>query len=465
MKVPYRGSGLLYYNEKEYDCDLYYSEEQGAVVVKIYFKDPMEKFLEIPLECNSLPGQLHNGFKFTLCKVSRRSTQHQISYGRTVYICDAEKILCGIGGKHQVTNRYYKVDYMLSNIIEWGGISAYTNDRNGSLSFKNQNATQCLFQNDNYTVTYMVSGRKLPFWDSDLLNNTIVLTQGAYIEIKASEDQELAFFDDIFQKTKRLIEISSLQKINLEKMEVYSHEYEQPINVYGYSIKKPKTDDFKKTTFRSHQLISLTDLITNDSFKKYYAIYETIEPVIELFIEPFYHESSHVRTFLNVVQALETYHSRFITNNLPQYQSRVNILANMFPAVEQKKVKSYLTAKSHSFITLQSRIADLLLAERHIIFDTGDISRESFPEVISRTRNYYIHYDETIKNKHTVISKDELAIYNKVLFQILEYYILKEIGIVDLNNTSTIKEKLRNRWGNIPLEFDILRQSRKKPQQ
>lgn len=31
MKIPYRGSGKVYYADKEYQCDLYYNEKQGGM--------------------------------------------------------------------------------------------------------------------------------------------------------------------------------------------------------------------------------------------------------------------------------------------------------------------------------------------------------------------------------------------------------------------------------------------------
>ena len=34
MEVQYRGSGKTYLNEKEYQCDLYYNEKQGGIILK-----------------------------------------------------------------------------------------------------------------------------------------------------------------------------------------------------------------------------------------------------------------------------------------------------------------------------------------------------------------------------------------------------------------------------------------------
>lgn len=69
-----------------------------------------------------------------------------------------------------------------------------------------------------------------------------------------------------------------------------------------------------------------------------------------------------------------------------------------------------MIANSYNFITLESRLADLLLAEFKIHFNIGDIGYYDFPRVIANTRHYYIHYDEVIKERSRVLTEKELSI-------------------------------------------------------
>ena len=163
--------------------------------------------------------------------------------------------------------------------------------------------------------------------------------------------------------------------------------------------------------------------------------------------------SSATRKFLNIVQALETYHSRFITNDIDEFKQRVDNLLSSFGETRANEYKTYLLAHSNRFITLESRLADLLIAEWKIHFDTGDISYEDFPSIIAHSRNYYIHYDEVIKEKYRVLSQEELQTYNTVLIEILEYYILLELGFVEINGE--IKKKITERWGNVSQSLEI----------
>ena len=115
-------------------------------------------------------------------------------------------------------------------------------------------------------------------------------------------------------------------------------------------------------------------------------------------------------------------------------------------------------ANSYKFITLESRIVDLLVADFNIYFDTGDIKHLDFPNIIANTRNYYIHYDENIKKKSKILTSEELGIYTRALIYILEYYILIELGFSNFEN---IKKKLNDRWGSISQTLTIRNVSEK----
>ena len=98
-----------------------------------------------------------------------------------------------------------------------------------------------------------------------------------------------------------------------------------------------------------------------------------------------------------------------------------------------------------------------LKANGEIYFDTGEIKHFEFPTVIAHTRNYYIHYDERIKEKHKILTEEELKFYNRSLLQILEFYILVELGF---SERSVLKSRLIERWGRVSQDMEILRMSR-----
>ena len=193
----------------------------------------------------------------------------------------------------------------------------------------------------------------------------------------------------------------------------------------------------------------LDDLLENNSFKYYFGSYYKLKPIIDLYMELLYIKGiSPVRLFLNVVQALETYHSRFKAGSMKEFKDRVKRLTDG----RTDKMESFLLGKSKNFITLESRLADLIIAEYQFFFRTGDFKRTEFPSVIANTRNYYIHYNESIKEKTRILSEEELSIYNNCLLIILDYYIYLELGFAEHQK---LKEKLTQRWGSVQTKLDL----------
>ena len=466
MKLNYTGSGKVVFQEKEYDCDLYLNEEQGGILLKINVYRQIASYLELPLEMDFISGELSTGFRFTLLECTRTGFQHLISYGKSVFSYSAKYMIKGIGGKdaHQIT--FNKIVFQLSDTMEWGNISGYSVGENYELKQENE-VERILYQNDNFSVKYIVNSSMLPVSNWDLLKENITLEQSGNIEISFNEEKYIKEFEDVYKKVKRLIEFSMLRTITLKKVTGWSkdnkrligkEEHEWPIEIISYDFFGDSLDEGIKSI--RYKWICLPELIVNNSFEEYFQKYATLESVVELYLEIL--EARHmssVRAFLNITQALETYHARFKANTLGDFKKRIKevILKNR-PESCHKEDTEFLMKSSKKILTLQSRLADLLLAEFKIWLDTGDINRLEFPRVIAKTRNYYTHYDESIKKKERVLTSEELVMYNEVLLYILEYYLLSELGFTD---TVAIRKKLNNRWGNISESLSIQKESRK----
>ena len=467
MGIPYRGSGKIYYSEKEFKCDLYYDENEGEiiVIVNVTHEQSFGDYLALPLEIPFLCGQLEDGFLFTLINNSRRGMKDHPSYGHTEYTYYAENIFCGVGGNKNREQTFCNVDFTISNIIEWGEESAYSIGENFELISKNEIIKNSIFECAEYCIYYSVSGSRFPLIKRELLKEDIHLSQSGIISIEFNSEVEFRFFYNVFCKLKGLIEIATLSKVNIEKITAFSNEIvysignteiKQSINIFGINTKR--NVDKKKDSLQFLKWIKLSDLVNNGSIQLYFEKQEKLTPIIELFLEPMYlHGGSTTRVFLNVVQALETYHSRFVTNDIDTFKDRIETITINLSESSKNDINTFLMANSKQFITLESRLADLLIAEYKIRFDTGKIGYYDFPSVIAHSRNYYIHYDERIKNNYRVLSEEELSIYNRSLYQILEYYILIELGFSD---APKIRENSINRWGNITEELTILDISR-----
>ena len=368
----------------------------------------------------------------------------------------------GMGGELENHISFNKVLFELSNVIEWGNISGYAIGEKDEI-ISNEECELKIYENDNYSIKYIVGTSMLPIVFSDLLYENISLKQTGNIEITCQEEKPINEFMEILLKIKRLIEISTLSKINIRKISGYNIEYydlygdkkyERQISIISSKIKQENNFEDTKYYTKRWGWIKLPELVENESITKYFYKYEKLEPIIELYLQIIEsNEMSNTRAFLNIIQALETYHSRFKANTLEEYKKRIDeVILKDRPKDFIENDKKLLMANSHKFITLESRIADLLVAEFNIYFDTGDIKYIDFPRIIANTRNYYIHYDDSLKEKTRILTNDELGIYTRTLIYMLEYYILIELGFQNYEN---IKKKLNDRWGGVSQTLEI----------
>ncbi|WP_288478718.1 HEPN domain-containing protein [uncultured Clostridium sp.] len=461
MELNYTGSGKVYFNDQEYRCDLYINENEGGILININIAKALASFFDLPMNIDFLVGELSTGFKFSLINCERQGMSNNISEGRSVYTYHSKYLVKGLGEKTDKRLELSRMNFRVANILAWGGISAYKISDKFELSH-NSDVKKEVYKNDEFVIEYWVSNSRLPVVSHRLLKENIVLNQSGNIEITFKNEESIDKFVEIFNKIKRLMELSTLRNIYPSKLTGVSNnvyymydkkKVERPIEIISCDL---NNEESKVDYIETMKWINLSELIDNDSFSKYFLKYEMFEPVIELYLEIIYSKTiSNRRVFLNIVQALETYHSRFKTNNLSDFKERIKtkILNNRSKEWIEEDT-TFLIANSYKFITLESRLADLLLAEFQIHFDTGDIKYYDFPKVIANTRNYYIHYDEAIKERSRVLTESELSIYNRSLLYILEYYILVELGFTD---RLKIIKKLNERWGRISETLSIIK--------
>src|SRR5699024_7292344 len=206
-------------------------------------------------------------------------------------------------------------------------------------------------------------------------------------------------------------------------------------------------------------LFNLSELKQAD-FSQWQEVANKMEPIIELYIESLYNQNLSVsRHFLNMVQALETYHSRRIANSLGNYKQRVEEILEIRTKVFREGDREFLLGESKKFVTLKGRLADLMIADYRFWFRTGEFRLLEFPQVIATTRNYYTHYDQKLEDK--ALKDENLITAFHILRNILEFYLLKEFGFRE----DFIHERIRERIKPIMNSIDIRKADERKNNQ
>ncbi|MGO3050040.1 hypothetical protein CD110_01705 [Staphylococcus casei] len=463
MKVAFSATGFWKINNKgeELNGDLYLNEEEGGVVlyIRIPNKGSMMSYLEFPLEIPFITGSTINGAKMTIVNCSRISTTSRMGT-EEVYGYSADFMFNGVNFNNKKDIKFSKMTVSIPNIIQWGDTSNYVSPE------LETNATSLIdlsivepieiYSNKNYSVFYYLNFSN-PF---ELMKEEIVLKQIPHLIIEVQTTKTIEWFMEVSNQMRRLIEIAigiplSYGSMIVETPKFYyelenGKKHSRPLKViHSYKHTVHNETNAKRLTKHDY-LFSLSEL-EKGNFSQWQEVSTIMEPIIELYIDSLYNQNLSIsRHFLNMVQALETYHSRRIAFSLKDYKKRVEKLLKLSPESFHEKDRKFLLDGCRNFITLRSRIADLLLANYEFYFYIGDFELQKFPSLIANTRNYYTHYNP--KQKDKVLKDEKLSDAFHILRNILEFYLLQELGFEEDFIHERISERIQSIANNISLK-------------
>ena len=187
-----------------------------------------------------------------------------------------------------------------------------------------------------------------------------------------------------------------------------------------------------------------SEIDTNDILVK-------LTPILNLYLSLFKYRDMPVEMiFLNIVQALETFHSRFFhDNDKNKYIESVKERFSDSPNKEKffrLLLNNTQMDENCGYIILVSRLNDLLINTNTGLFNQYFWNNEDYAQTIADTRHYYTHYGAS-KEKKALKGKDLLdAIY--VLQTLLEYHVCLVLGV---DNTNKIERSIRchNAWKDL----------------
>ncbi len=410
-----------------------YNKETGTIQLILFCDE--ETYSKIPNQIDCIYGKLTNSASVTLvdCEILGTHSPNFINYNVFIscqYMIDGRKFT----KKNDIL--FDRFRYELSGTIEWSGL--------GGFEFpKNTQYTHTVAYKKNDWIVSQIGCDTVSFIPELGTHNfessipEYVLNQRVQIELAYKSPTSLDKSIADIKKIIGLISIGIKRIPQINCLKVFSSNYytlfgekkiEIPISVYNDTIKLSRTEEPKESelTFKLGDLyISEKDLL-----QKWFESYEIVEPIIELYLwVKSYKNISAERTFLNLTQALEAYHRRFVCNKKNKYKKH---LTRQYSKVKNGKqiVEAIFTKdqEKKGDIFFRSRMIELLFNNIEIDFIKNSFSSKiKFIEKIVKTRNYHTHYFE--KNKEESFTKKELEYVNEVLERMIEYYLLEVIGI------------------------------------
>ncbi|NES65568.1 MAG: hypothetical protein F6K24_10060, partial [Okeania sp. SIO2D1] len=179
----------------------------------------------------------------------------------------------------------------------------------------------------------------------------------------------------------------------------------------------------------SEMLFSLSDIKSDFSLimQRWFNSIEKLDSVLNLFFSIKYKPDIYLESkFINLVQAVESYHRRQIKNHvLPEDEHKEHIerILDSVPREYKEWLKDKLNYSNEP--TLKERLIELLELIPEI---TNQLvkDKEGFATKIKNARNYFTHYDESLKKKAP--QPEELYRFIESLSFILQACILKELA-------------------------------------
>lgn len=130
---------------------------------------------------------------------------------------------------------------------------------------------------------------------------------------------------------------------------------------------------------------------------------------------------------------METYHSRFVCDKLEEYKEEVHTIVNKAPEEERSYHRAHFLNATQmdpniKYIILKSRLCQLFIC--NFEFQFSNLYDEPYPysliDSIVATRHYFTHYSP--KKEAQSLKGEQLEYSIRIMRQVLEFYLLKEIG-------------------------------------
>ncbi len=185
------------------------------------------------------------------------------------------------------------------------------------------------------------------------------------------------------------------------------------------------------------------------SFKKWFEVYSSLQPVIDLYLAPIYNAAMYLdNKFLNIAQAVETYHRRFeggeyVTRDRygkTTYQKFLEITSALDLDFKDSLNGHLKYLYQYSLRTRLKKIYDKYRENIEVLIP----NKKTFCNRVVNTRNYFTHYDEELRQK-AASGLELYKLYMQLKF-VIEVCILDILDYSEENISKLIKKSVKNRY-------------------
>lgn len=340
---------------------------------------------------------------------------------------------------------YNTLRCVIENGLQWSGTSQI--DTRDPMEVKIQPVKEVVFSLFGAKVVFSTCIEKNDLWSS-MRKEECSINERLEMTIMFSDKKEIAEFIDIRDKVLSLISYAIKDNVNVLKQYLsneddYKEYGEEKVPIEFQLFTSEQKNKLLQTHINDYNFF-LPQL--SDAFEFQEKLSKLL-PVLNLYLSLYRYPDMPVEMlFLNIVQAIETFHARFFFDNKDEYEKDINTRYNAHPM--RTRIKELLLCeaqRNRQQIILYSRINHLLIDDGNSYFYSFYYQNDDFTRQIVDTRNYYTHYNE--KKKGRVLSGNSLINAIIVLRLLLDMHICKVLGIDNKEKINfqlkSILEKIR----------------------
>ena len=430
-------AGTFKIGEEEITGELIYNKENGVTLLNLVKQLSDTSVRKRYGNLGIITGVLNSGTRVTL--FHNRCIQNQTRLFQTqqlVYVAEYS-----IWSKRDATNvKYNKLECVLENALDWSRLSAIDTSDLSAIKFKvNDNAN--IYHWFDSTITFFTSLSCELFGFPRKEESKVV--ERLVVSIEADEKQDISYFTAIRNKVISLISFAIKDNVNVNEQYLYDYDDSYQIGEH--------TEYYKHYLYTSEHRLSihndsrweynftLAQLLPEKDIKKELTL---LEPIFNLYLSLFkYTDMPPEMVFLNIVQALETFHARFFyDDNKDKYVAsvieRFGSWQN-FPDMEKLLLCNTQKDENCKYIILVSRLNDLLIGKYDGLFGDYYVTDAGFAQTVADTRHYYTHYEKSKEKK--ALRSDKLIDAINILALLLEYNVCLQLGI---DNQAKVRKRL-----------------------
>lgn len=456
----YGGTWEFFDSEKTFQGELHIDSDKNFIVLELIIPASDSNPMPRPPYKGKIPyicGTLFSGAKVLLykCETGKEHT-YLLSYTQQIIYSDFAFWGLEIKSEDEVMFSNVTVDF--GEIINWSRLCKYNWDYSSNygvnLIWEHEDPVNFKFGDGLLIKFYPVQGSM----ESNSYSKEIIARQSILVDFVYNQPKEIDEILDDILSIQYLIGLGIDNEVVIENIKyqhptIYSEFENKDGSVTKHFLKADllfgKGEKKSTASIRPFKFIfTLRDINDQNIFLNWNNRYSKLKPVLDLYFTVFSNKITAPEVlFLNLVQALETFHARFITDDVKDYITRVEkITYNYCRGNENQNQWHDFLLDEHQQnskkIHLRSRLADLIFAEGILPFWPSSYNKVEYISKVVDTRNYYTHYN--IEKEEKALSREELPLVNAELRILLQFHILKILGFsTDELRKKTVEEMNR----------------------